>query len=64
MKAEPYEFDETWCNDRVSDVDYNGENGLTLHMMVWPVERIECLDVERRTPTILMKVGVLVEFHA
>ena len=38
VKADPYEFNETWCPDRAPDVDYNGKNGLALHMVVWPVK--------------------------
>ena len=33
--ADPFEFHQNQCSDRVSDVDYDGEVRCTLHTIIW-----------------------------
>ena len=38
VRPDPSEFNETWCLNAVSDVDSNGENHFTIHMIDSPLE--------------------------
>ena len=44
--ADPFEFDQTRCSDKVSDVDYDDNVRSTLHMILWRQEQYK--DRQRR----------------